>query len=683
MTNEPIDHSSDVSEETGAVADGPVPLPPGSVVADDLRRLLDLLPDRIRERLLEDPEIGNFLEVILDLGRLPEARFVGREVILSDDEVTAADIEAVVTRIGAFGDDNRAGIPRTLHRISAIRNRRGDIVGLTCRAGRAVMGTVDVIRDLVESGRSILILGRPGVGKTTILRETARVLADDLRKRVVIVDTSNEIAGDGDIPHPGIGRARRMQVPTPSQQHAVMIEAVENHMPEVIVIDEIGTALETEAARTIAERGVQLVATAHGTSLDNLLVNPTLTDLVGGIQTVTLGDDEARRRGTQKTILERKAPPTFDVLVEMQDRQRLIVHRDVTETVDGLLRGQPVLIEARSRREDGTIERRAEVTTRGAGDDRRRGPAPEGFGAYGGPSPRPDSGRGGWRERGGGWRDRGASRYGSPERYRWRDPVDGVEPGYPAAAPVGRAMSAEGTTPVAGPAGLADAPDDRWSVRIGGRVVPGPFDPADPAPVRERTEAIATDDDTDDDAEEVDGTAGEGRIDIGGRLAMPQTRRTVRVFPFGVNRGKLETAIAILRVPVIITKELREAEVVLTVKNYYRTNPGPVRDAEGQGVPVFVIKSNAAAHIQQSLEAMYSLQTADPPRDLEDLVLAETKDAVDRVKLTTRPVELPPQNAYIRRLQHQLASDYGVGSRSTGREPHRRVTLFRVGPGGR
>ncbi|NBX46191.1 MAG: AAA family ATPase [Chloroflexi bacterium] len=622
MTNEPIDHSSDVSDETGAVADGPVPLPPGSVVADDLRRLLDLLPDRIRERLLEDPEIGSFLEVILDLGRLPEARFVGREVILSDDEVTAGDIEAVVTRIGAFGDDNRAGIPRTLHRISAIRNRRGDIVGLTCRAGRAVMGTVDVIRDLVESGRSILILGRPGVGKTTILRETARVLADDLRKRVVIVDTSNEIAGDGDIPHPGIGRARRMQVPTPSQQHA--------------------------------------------------------------IQTVTLGDDEARRRGTQKTILERKAPPTFDVLVEMQDRQRLIVHRDVTETVDGLLRGQPVLIEARSRREDGTIERRAEVTTRGAGDDRRRGPAPEGFGAYGGPSPRPDSGRGGWRERGGsGWRDRGASRYGSPERYRWRDPVDGVEPGYPAAAPVGRAMPAEGMAPVAGPAGLADAPDDRWSVRIGGRVVPGPFDPADPAPVRERTEAIATDDDTDDDAEEVDGTAGEGSIDIGGRLAMPQTRRTVRVFPFGVNRGKLETAIAILRVPVIITKELREAEVVLTVKNYYRTNPGPVRDAEGQGVPVFVIKSNAAAHIQQSLEAMYSLQTADPPRDLEDLVLAETKDAVDRVKLTTRPVELPPQNAYIRRLQHQLASDYGVGSRSTGREPHRRVTLFRVGPGGR
>ncbi len=680
MTNEPIDHSSGDSEDPEAVAVNPVAMPQGSVVANDVRRLLDLLPDRIRERLLEDPEIGDFLEVILDLGRPPEARFVGREVILSADEVTAADIEAVVTRIGAFGDDNRAGIPRTLHRISAIRNRRGDIVGLTCRAGRAVIGTVDVIRDLVESGRSILILGRPGVGKTTILRETARVLADDLRKRVVIVDTSNEIAGDGDIPHPGIGRARRMQVPTPSQQHAVMIEAVENHMPEVIVIDEIGTALETEAARTIAERGVQLVATAHGTSLDNLLVNPTLTDLVGGIQTVTLGDDEARRRGTQKTILERKAPPTFDVLVEMQDRQRLIVHRDVTETVDGLLRGQPVLIEARSRREDGTIERRAEVTTRGAGDDRRRGPSPEGFGAYGGPAPRPDNGRGGWRDRGGGWRDRGASRYGSPERYRWRDPVDGMEPGYPAPSATARAMSADGGAHVNGAASAGEAADDRWSVRIGGRVVPGPFDPADPSPVRERTEAIATDDDNDDEA---DGSVETGSTDIGGRLAMPQSRRTVRVFPFGVNRGKLETAIAILRVPVIITKELREAEVVLTVKNYYRTNPGPVRDAEGQGVPVFVIKSNAAAHIQQSLEAMYSLQTADPPRDLEELVLAETKDAVDRVKLTTRPVELPPQNAYIRRLQHQLASDYGVGSRSTGREPHRRVTLFRVGPGAR
>src|SRR3989442_2470881 len=186
---------------------------------------------------------------------------------------------------------------------------------LTLRVGRAVYGTMEIIRDVVEAGRSILLLGKPGVGKTTLLREVARVLADEMGKRVVIVDTSNEIAGDGDIPHPGIGRARRMQVATPSLQHAVMIEAVENHMPEVVVIDEIGTEQEAAAARTIAERGVQLIATAHGNTLENLMLNPTLSDLVGGIQTVTLSDEEARRRGTQKSVLERKAPPTFQTLV--------------------------------------------------------------------------------------------------------------------------------------------------------------------------------------------------------------------------------------------------------------------------------------------------------------------------------------------------------------------------------
>ena len=264
---------------------------------------------------------------MLDLGREPEARFVGREVVLAQREVSPEDLEYVVARIGAFGADNRAGIPRTLHRISALRNRKGAVVGLTCRVGRSVRGTVEIVRDLVAGGQSVLILGRPGVGKTTLLREAARVLADDTRRRVVVVDTSNEIAGDGDIPHPGIGRARRLQVPTPARQHAVMIEAVENHMPEVMVIDEIGTELEAAAARTIAERGVQLVATAHGGTLANLLLNPTLSDLVGGIQPVTLGDEEARRRGTQKTVLERKAPPTFDVLVEMQAHQRLVVHR--------------------------------------------------------------------------------------------------------------------------------------------------------------------------------------------------------------------------------------------------------------------------------------------------------------------------------------------------------------------
>ncbi|HYZ01034.1 MAG TPA: AAA family ATPase, partial [Candidatus Binatia bacterium] len=260
------------------------------------------LPPHLAHALRERTDPAQLLEIVLDLGREPEARVPGREIVLDRRPVSETDLAYVAEHVGEFGEDNRAGIERTLHRISAIRNRSSRIVGLTCRAGRAVTGTAEIVRDLVESGQSVLLLGRPGIGKTTMLRECARILADDQRKRVVIVDTSNEIGGDGDIPHPGIGRARRMQVRRPLLQHAVMIEAVENHMPEVIVIDEIGTELEALAARTIAERGVQLVGTAHGNSLENLMLNPTLSDLIGGIQSVTLSDEEARRRGTQKSI---------------------------------------------------------------------------------------------------------------------------------------------------------------------------------------------------------------------------------------------------------------------------------------------------------------------------------------------------------------------------------------------
>jgi stage III sporulation protein SpoIIIAA len=330
------------------------------VITDDLALLLAALPPRIR-LALQPHSAGDLLEIVLDLGRLPEARYVDRTFDLGDTPVTEEDLGYVTGRIGAFGDDNRAGIGRTLHRISALRNRRGQVVGLTCRVGRAVRGTVALIRDVVEHGRSILILGRPGVGKTTLLREAARVLADELGKRVVVVDTSNEIAGDGDVPHPGIGRARRMQVARTAAQHQVMIEAVENHMPEVVVIDEIGTALEAEAARTIAERGVQLVGTAHGRTLDNLLVNPTLADLVGGVGTVTLGDEEARRRGTQKTVLERKAPPTFDVLVEQESWRRVIIHHDVAGAVDEILRGHPPTAEQRERDDEGQVTSRLVV----------------------------------------------------------------------------------------------------------------------------------------------------------------------------------------------------------------------------------------------------------------------------------------------------------------------------------
>ena len=316
-------------------------------VREELDLVLDVLPYRVSSALRQRDDLAELLEVVLDVGREPEARFVSGDASLSLQEVDADDLQNVIERLGDFGDDNRAGIERTLHRISAIRNRRGRVIGLTCRIGRAVFGTIKVIEDLALSGKNILLLGRPGVGKTTMLREMARVLSVSANKRVVIVDTSNEIAGDGDVPHPAIGRARRMQVPTPSQQHGVMIEAVENHMPETIVIDEMGAEQEAAAARTIAERGVQLIATAHGNTLDNLIMNPTLSDLVGGIQTVTLGDQEARYRGTQKTVLERKAPPTFDVVVEIQSWERLAVHDDVAHVIDQWLRGYPIVPEIR------------------------------------------------------------------------------------------------------------------------------------------------------------------------------------------------------------------------------------------------------------------------------------------------------------------------------------------------
>ena len=334
----------------------PISIFPERIVTDDLDLLLAALPLRLREQLEGEEARKGLLEVVLDLGRLPEARYPSREVVLSHEEVTEEDLQFVTDHIGDFGADNRAGIERTLHRISCMRNRQGKIVGLTCRVGRAVYGTIRVIEDLVLAGNSILFLGRPGVGKTTMLREVARVLADDANKRVVIVDTSNEIGGDGDIPHPAIGGARRMQVGRPDLQHAVMIEAVENHMPEVIVIDEIGTELEASAARTIAERGVQLVGTAHGNELENLMQNPTLSDLVGGIQSVTLGDDEARRRGTQKSILERKAPPTFEVIVEIQDWHRVAIHKDVASTVDARLRGWAAPPEVRELKAGGDIQ---------------------------------------------------------------------------------------------------------------------------------------------------------------------------------------------------------------------------------------------------------------------------------------------------------------------------------------
>ncbi|HEY6538755.1 MAG TPA: R3H domain-containing nucleic acid-binding protein [Candidatus Dormibacteraeota bacterium] len=452
-------------------------------------------------------------------------------------------------RVGDFGGDNRAGIARTLHRISAIRNRAGEIVGLTCRVGRAVTGRVEIIRDIVIGGQSLLLLGKPGVGKTTMLREVARILADESRKRVVVVDTSNEIAGDGDIPHPGIGRARRMQVARPELQHAVMIEAVENHMPEVIVIDEIGTELEAAAARTIAERGVQLVGTAHGNTLDNLLVNPTLNDLLGGIQSVTLSDEEARRRGTQKSVLERKAPPTFDTLVEIIDRHRVTIHLPLADVVDDALRGRPRPAQMRESHEG------RGVTTR-----------------------------------------------------------------------------------------LVEPPpfDDRGSRELFGEELSGS------RPRRPMTLA--------------DLSEGHSAGHPGAATAL---------FPYGVSRVHLEQAIRELKVPVRIQHHVDDADLVVTLKNYYRRRDSPLRAAETEGIPISILRSNTVAQVRAFLARLYNLE----PGDLTDEALREAREGIERARQGTS-VELSPQNAYIRRMQHQLVEQSELVARSTGKEPRRRLRIY-------
>jgi stage III sporulation protein SpoIIIAA len=586
---------------------------------DDLDALMEALPPEIVSRLSELANRTDLLEVVLDLGRRPEARFTTGEEDLLDREVTEADIAHVIDHIGVFGDDNRAGIERTLHRISAIRNRSGKVVGLTCRIGRAVFGTIDIIRDIIDGGQSLLLLGRPGVGKTTMLREVARVLADDLGKRVIVVDTSNEIAGDGDIPHPGIGDARRMQVRTPTEQHQVMIEAVENHMPEVIVIDEIGTELEAGAARTIAERGVQLVGTAHGNTLDNLMLNPTLSDLVGGIQPVTLGDEEARRRGTQKTVLERKAPPTFDVLVEIVERDSVIVHRNVAETVDAILRGHMVPPEARYRDESGSLKAQTKydyrISETSAGNPAFAPLEPTGgFGAFG---------RGG--RSGGGRYERGLR------------PLPGGNAG---------AFGGEARGPRALP---------------GERLSGGATEERDAR--RELEQALAEM----DDHESLDRPIGAGRpADDRSR-----THRPMSVFAFGVSRKRLEQAVRELGVPVTVARELDEADAVVTLRNYYKRKPAALRDAESNGVPIYVLKTNTTLQMENMLASLFDLE-ADP----QEAALRETAEAIGLVQASGRPVELAPQNAYVRRLQHQMAERNALMSRSRGSEPNRRVELI-------
>ncbi len=537
-------------------------------ITDDLDALLDVLPTTLTARIHELNQADKLIEIVLDLGRMPEARFTDHDAVLLEREITPDDLNYIVERIGDFTEDNRAGITRTLHRISAMRNRKGDIVGLTCRVGRAVYGTIDIIQDIVTSGQSILLLGRPGVGKTTLLREAARVLADQ-KKRVIIVDTSNEIGGDGDIPHPAIGRARRMQVPMPSLQHEVMIEAVENHMPEVIIIDEIGRALEAEAARTIAERGVQLIGTAHGRTLGNLLLNPTLSDLVGGVESVTLSDEEARRRGTQKAVLERRAPPTFDVLIEIVDRQHLIVHHDVARAVDALLRERALKAETRFRDEQGSV-----VIDRG---DAWKAEEPEAAALYSTTGAR-NGARSERLERSGFSR---AGMYSSPS----------------SAAEVQRLPSA------------------------------------------------------------------------------PASARILHVYCYGVGQNRLRAAAQGLGVNVEITNDLHRADIVITLKTYFRKQPQPVSEAEARGIPVYVIRSNTVRQMEILLADIFALKLA--AEEPSTTAIEETRMAVDKVLAGAPVVELSPQPPDVRRQQHRLAREANLISHSYGREPNRRVRVYR------
>ncbi len=575
-------------------------------ITDDLQALLSVLPDGIGHAVAEANDSENLLEIIMDLGRLPTARFVNREVVLRPVDVQREDIDYVVERIGEFDADNRAGLERTLHRISAIRNRRGYIVGLTCRVGRAVYGTTDIIKDLIESGKSLLLLGRPAVGKTTMLRESARILAES--KRVIIVDTSNEIGGDGDVPHPAVGRARRMQVATPSLQHEVMIEAVENHNPEAIVIDEIGREAEAEAARTIAERGVQLIGTAHGNTLDNLLLNPTLSDLVGGIESVTLSDEEARRRGTQKTVLERRSPPTFDVLIEIQSRDQLVVHADLAASVDALLRGYPIPPIIRSRGADGEIRIEKAPT------------APQ------------------------------SSIFGPQGR---RPTGDGQQqPGFergPQRSPRGQRGQYGGSSTTGAP--FAGAPYGA-----------APYNP--PAPTGYIPEAY------DDDVPEV-----------GGREEVIHSSRAdlqpVRIYPYGVARNRLSQAARRLGVPVIIVTDAGSAQVLVTLRSYYRKRQHTITEAEQRNVPIYVLRSNTVNQIQQFLGDLFNLYLDEVGEAGNDVMLQETRAAIDAVRSGERWVELPPAVSAIRRMQHQMARDANLVSHSYGKEPNRRVRIFR------
>ena len=543
--------------------------------ADDIQALIDIFPPAISAVLNGYGNLDKLIEVVMDVGRIPFARYTTGDLPVSEEEVSYEDIDAVVEKIGTFDLDNRAGMERTLHRISAIRNRRNRIIGLTCRVGRAVFGTLDIIADHINSGKSLLILGKPGIGKTTMLREAARILSE--KKRVVIVDTSNEIGGDGDVPHPAVGDARRLQVAQPTLQHEVMIEAVENHNPEVIIIDEIGRELEAQAARTIAERGVQLIGTAHGQTISNLLMNPTLSDLIGGIESVTLSDEEAKRRGTQKTVLERRSPPTFDVLVEIRQRNQVIVYQDVAEAVDALVRGIELQPEMRTKNKNGQIIR-------------EKAPAPV---------------------------------------------LEGSGPNESNAKP-GNGKKGKQTL----------SREQANIVEISGK--------SKPALSEWKQETAA------------------------GPMKDPQWKKeTIHVYSHGVARNRLNEAAARLDVPVIVVNNLEEADLLMTLRPYYRDRQSVIVEAEERGLPIYVLRSNTTAQIEYTLANLLKIEVQQPAVSWED-VEEETISAIRSVLSgEVSWIDLSPADRPIRRIQQQMIEQANLICQPFGKEPKRRLRIYR------
>ena len=596
-------------------------------VTDNMQEFLTLFPERFRRELdvaVEESRAGatpfnleGLVEIIADLGRRAEARFYQGSVILGTEPVSAEEIQQIVEGLSGIGKDNRAGIEATLHRISVIRSRQGRVIGITARVGRAVYGSAEVLRDVFTSGQSVLLLGSPGVGKTTLLREISRVLADEYHKRVVIVDTSNEIAGDGDIPHPGIGRARRMPVPEPALQHAVMVEAVENHMPEVVVIDEIGTEAEAYAARTIAERGVTLVATAHGLKLENLLMNPTLSDLVGGIQSVTLSDEEAKRRKCRKSVLERKAPPTFGVIVEIRERNLFAVHRDVEKVVDNSLLGLVCEPELRRRLEDGTLQ----VT--------RAADTPSALGAKRRAKDKPCAG--------------GVSVGKKGDDYEIYQDGDDAACG----------EDFESAEECAGAESEVFGECSTWEDNPEALGLFG-------TRTTKRHDIYKL---NDDDEEYL--TIPEHPDDV------VDLSRTVKIYPYAISCRRLQRLLDNFSIDAKLVNEWHKGDIVLTLRNAIKRKDSFFNAIKKNNIPVHCVEANNIQSIKAFLENFFHVSGISDG----EVARRDVERGIEEVKRTGHPVDLAPQGMKWRRYQVVTAERAGIFAACFGPEPSRYVRL--------